>query len=1089
MTINQQPDALSLSLNIKDFKIASTDSVPFVLKKGTTELVAQNYEPGQDGFVTISVRDMVHAQLSLAIPPSASPYEQPNIAANFTAVIDGTEVTFRVLRAGVDKLADTAANFLTANWLTWQPQTKAVTYSSPEYLSYYAVATSVAKLKAYFTNEAGEVTSEQTITLHNLTAGKAYTLTTQYAAVSALLGNALPAFYDVWVEDGSGTRLTYIQRYYAGNMQSEQEDWVLFENSLGGIDCFRAYGATNFTGEHTHNLAEIDEVSQEYRVDTERKLDKNTGYLDKEQRRWLLDFFPSRGKYIYTAQALRTIVVTESNVTYTDKELPSNYTFTYKYADATALLNIARTATPTEVLTISVPDLGNFTVPPRLVEVARLPLTEGALFPVQSPYSEEWATTTAGAIFNFVKNLLGSSYEGGGGIGHTHGNLEVLQALSYAAGYLRYDGAKLKAGYADDIPEVIQKVITFLQGARYGTWSQGSSGAAIYQDVDGNWHFEADFMNIRKKITATEIEIMEASHIGGILNLTGAYMRCIKVEETADSYRCFMRLEDSDGNRVYNQWKVGDQAFVETFNLTRQADGKLGNHYLWRLVTAVGEDYIDLSKTIAGAGSDAPLAGDNIVLLGYQGTDDPNRQNAMILAGAGVGSPYLKQYTGINSFTLPKEEIRLKPGDNLLMGDLYTQDGQSVKTQLTVLGDKISAEVSSVRDDLAKDTSLLNNPNFNLMNYWQTDNEVKLLTASGKWIFVNNKLFGRKKAFAGVAYDGSRTALFIRNKYILQLNDNLISKPTFTQNGDNLYVPEYFYIKFYYRVKKAGTLAILFEGEDKTGWVPYNSISVVTALSESDTYQTFETGGQWNGTGNFKLSFTGEIYLYGVVLAKDRVASLEEKSAGWLTEADGVKIWAASEITMPDGTKVKASSLFNVTADGIFLKSDNIKLEGVVTANENFRIREDGSIETQNAKLSGYLYSKFIDVVSSDAILQPDNSYLLNTNLNLDVSHNNIKLPVSEEYMGARVLLMDSHFIVTRVPQPPTKIETEDGSYITSGLFDGSNFMYKGIIIDAGTVELTLKRLLTGYTESGDEIYEYRWVLINCSAKTLTPYN
>ncbi len=640
-----------------------------------------------------------------------------------------------------------------------------------------------------------------------------------------------------------------------------------------------------------------------------------------------------------------------------------------------------------------------------------------------------------------------------------------------------------------DQPGEAAEIITFIKGIQLGEWSQGSAGSAIYQDEDGNWHFEADFMNIRKKITAIEIEIMEASHIGGVLHLTGASMKCIKVEEIADAYRCFMRLEDSDGNRVYNQWKVGDQAFVETFNLSRQADGKLGNHYLWRLVTAVGEDYIDLSKTIAGVGSDAPLAGDKIVLLGYQGADDPDRQNATIIAGAGVGSPFLKQYTGINSFTLPEEETRLKPGDNKLKGDLYTQDGQNVKTQFNILGDKISAEVSSVRDDLAKETSLLNNPNFNLMNYWQTDNEVKLLTASGKWIFVNNKLFGRKKAFAGVTYDGSRTALFIRNKYILQLNDNLIAKPTFTQNAENLYVPEYFYIKFYYRVKKAGTLAILFEGEDKTGWVPYNSISVVTALSESDTYQTFETGGQWNGTGNFKLSFTGEIYLYGVVLAKDRVASLEEKSAGWLTEADGVKIWAASEITMPDGTKVKASSLFNVTADGIFLKSDNIKLEGVVTANENFRIREDGSIETQNAKLSGYLYSKFIDVVSSDAILQPDNSYLLNTNLNLDVSHNNIKLPVSEEYMGARVLLMDSHFITTRVPHPPTKIETEDGSYITSGLFDGSNFMYKGIIIDAGTVELTLKRLLAGYTESGDEIYEYRWVLINCSAKTLTPYN
>lgn len=556
MTINQQPDALSLSLNIKDFKIASTASVPFVLKKGSTELVAQNYEPGQDGFVTISVRDMVHAQLSLAIPPSASPYEQPNIAANFTAVIDGTEVTFRVLRGGVDKLADTAANFLTANFLTWQPQSKAVTYSSPEYLSYYAVVASVAKLKAYFTNAAGEVTSEQTITLHTLAAGKAYTLTTQYAAVSALLSSALPAFYDVWVEDNSGNRLTYIQRYYAGNMQSEQEDWVLFENSLGGMDCFRAYGATNFTGEHTHNLAEIDEVSQEYRVDTERKFEKNTGYLDKEQRRWLLDFFPSRGKYIYTAQALRTIVVTESNVTYTDKELPSNFSFTYKYADATALLNIARTATPTEVLTISVPDLGNFTVPPRLVEVTRLPLTEGALFPVQSPYSEEWATTTAGAIFNFVKNLLGSSYEGGGGIGHTHSNLEVLQALSYTAGYLRYDGDKLKAGYADDIPDVINKIITFAQGLKsggnldIGNFIAGLAGTGARITPQGAGEMRS--LRLWESLEVPELRYNRVEVVAGTSwrSQGGGIIESVTMQADNISGTVVLKLEDGDIGRV-----------------------------------------------------------------------------------------------------------------------------------------------------------------------------------------------------------------------------------------------------------------------------------------------------------------------------------------------------------------------------------------------------------------------------------------------------------------------------------------------------------------------------------------------------------
>lgn len=584
MTINQQPDALSLSLNIKDFKIASTTSVPFVLKKGTTELVAQNYEPGQDGFVTISVRDMVHAQLSIAIPPSASPYEQPNIAANFTAVIDGTEVTFRVIRGGVDKLADTAANFLMANFLTWQPQSKAVTYSSPEYLSYYAVVASVAKLKAYFTNAAGEVTSEQTITLHTLAAGKAYTLTTQYAAVSALLSSALPAFYDVWVEDNSGNRLTYIQRYYAGNMQSEQEDWVLFENSLGGMDCFRAYGATNFTGEHTHNLAEIDEVSQEYRVDTERKFEKNTGYLDKEQRRWLLDFFPSRGKYIYTAQALRTIVVTESNVTYTDKELPSNYTFTYKYADATALLNIARTATPTEVLTISVPDLGNFTVPPRLVEVARLPLTEGALFPVQSPYSEEWATTTAGAIFNFVKNLLGSSYEGGGGIGHTHDNLEILQALSYAAGYLRYDGAKLKAGYADDIPEVINKIITFLEGLTVignldiGNFIGGLTGSGARITPQGTGEMRS--LRLWESLEVPELRYNRVEVVAGTSwrSQGGGIIESVTMQADNISGTVVLKLEEGDIGRVAVDDLCMGIWHYPSGNATDNHDDSMGNY-------------------------------------------------------------------------------------------------------------------------------------------------------------------------------------------------------------------------------------------------------------------------------------------------------------------------------------------------------------------------------------------------------------------------------------------------------------------------------------------------------------------------------
>lgn len=358
-------------------------------------------------------------------------------------------MTFRVIRAGVDRLSDSAANFLTQNFLTWQPNIKPVTYYSPEFLTYYSVVSSTVKLRAFFTDVSGSVTSHTDYTVAELTAGIAYTLPLQYSVVAGWLNHQLPAYYDVWVENPTGQRLTYVQRYYAEDMRTEQEQWILFENSLGGLDTFRAYGTTTFNGNHTHNLAEIDEVSQEYRVDTERKFQKNTGHLNLDERKWLLDFFPSQAKYLYVGNYLRQIVVTESNVSYTDRTLPSNYTFTFKYADARPLLNLPRTNIPADVLNITVPEVGSFTVPPRLAEVSRLPLSEGALFPIQNPYSEEWGTTTAEGFATFVGQFLSSFAGSSGGVGHQHKNIDLLNLLSYFQEYLLVNSQKIKAGYAD----------------------------------------------------------------------------------------------------------------------------------------------------------------------------------------------------------------------------------------------------------------------------------------------------------------------------------------------------------------------------------------------------------------------------------------------------------------------------------------------------------------------------------------------------------------------------------------------------------------------------------------------------------------
>lgn len=527
------PDTLSMvgSMNAFEIYCSSKTDVVFALRYqgSSTNIVQHTYTPNDKNRITLSVKDIILPLLSFEVKDSSEPYVQPNIMKSFVATVyevgsEGSkkEFTFSVIRAGVDRLADSAANFLKTNFLTWQPQTKGVTYYSPEFLTYYAAEASEVKCKAYI--PAGHGYEEKVLTLASLEAGKVYTVPVQYAIIAKLLGDdgILPHVYEIWVEQ-AGERVTYVQQYYASDMKSEEEEWFLFENSLGGVDCFRAYGNSENTAEHTHNVAEIEEDSEEYRVDTTRKFKKNTGFLDKKERLWMLDFFPSLGKYVYHGNSLRKITVTDSDVNYEAKELPSNYTFTYKYSDARPYLNISRSEVGSfKQLDIQLPDLGNFTIAPRLVECSRLTLSSGALFPVQNPYSEEWGVTTLAAIFTRFVGQLSSSYTGGGGVGHSHKNIDVLDALSEFNGYITYLDKKIKAGYADetddfsengkasrkilrkDIEDTASALIKFLSGAQFGGFIPGIlTGRGGRIDERGNAEFES--ITSRSSIIAKEL--------------------------------------------------------------------------------------------------------------------------------------------------------------------------------------------------------------------------------------------------------------------------------------------------------------------------------------------------------------------------------------------------------------------------------------------------------------------------------------------------------------------------------------------------------------------------------------------------------
>lgn len=241
-----------------------------------------------------------------------------------------------------------------------------------------------------------------------------------------------------------------------------------------------------------------------------------------------------------------------------------------------------------------------------------------------------------------------------------------------------------------DQPDTAQETITFQKGAEFGQFETGTSGAAMWKDDQQLWHCEADILHARMKMVAKELQIEEVTHIGGQQLLTAASMLCAFVVDKGTYYRCFF-LKDDGNRKVKNKWMVGDQAYVRTFNIVNNNDGE-ADRFMWRLVVATSNDtteslssytisgeefdtslyhFIDLSKVTGEyyTLSDAPQAGDHIVQLGFQGSGHPERQNAILEAGAGAESPYIRLYTGIDSFSLEGcLESQIKPGDNRFSG-------------------------------------------------------------------------------------------------------------------------------------------------------------------------------------------------------------------------------------------------------------------------------------------------------------------------------------------------------------------------------------------------------------------------------------
>ena len=504
------------------------------------------------------------------------------------------------------------------------------------------------------------------------------------------------------------------------------------------------------------------------------------------------------------------------------------------------------------------------------------------------------------------------------------------------------------------------------------------AGFQLWKGEDGRTYLTVDKLTVRHTMAVLELLIEKVRSVGGQICVSAANGRIKTVEESGEHYLITFEQE--------NMFVQHDLVRCQTFT------GKDMRSY-WVEVTDVTETGIVVVKEeFEGV---EPKEGDECVLMGNTANSD--RQNMVLISATEDGQPRVDVMDGVSGKTFDNA-LRARLGnldgikddkfpadrqprgnglyaDNAYMkGTFVLETGEDVKTRFEITEGKVQSAIDSVRNDFLSEKGYLNNPTFaSGLEKWNSENETVFFLVGNRWIWANGAALSKKGDGASVVTDMGRKVVRIRNKYIRQKHENLRFVPTFPTNSAGKKEALPVYLSFFYRCAKSGTLKIGFENVDKTGFADFNSMEVSEEIAATGGYVQYTCSGLWNGTGDFKLAFDGDIYLYMLVLSTDKIEALTYKYKTLFEQSERlVKISAAvydkDERALEETGLIvtsKVSGLYAIDVDGnlksfvgagqdgVKIKASNIQLEGLVTANENFKILEDGSIEAKNGKFTG----------------------------------------------------------------------------------------------------------------------------------------
>lgn len=1036
VVIVKQPDSISMSGNLSPLVVQTAEALPVFLSVGGEILLSETYYPGDGNLVEVDFRDVVESCLAFSFPDQDI-FTQPTLARTFTVLFGAAQtVTFTAVRSGKAHLNESASSFLKGNFLTWQPTTKYVTYYSPEWLTYFAVESCSIVLKAYFSG--GET---QLISLTSLSAGSCVTVNLQYAVVCGKLSNRRPMYYDVWAQGSSGARLTYIQRYMASAPQSPDESWYLFENSLGGLDSLRAYGSLDFAPEFEHQIAQTSDGLQEYRIDTSRVYTRYTGYLNPAEAKWLQDLFSARQKYAYTHSGYYRIVFTSSDGAYSGADMPSSYSFSYRFAEDDPFLDIQRDEDLPKNIEIALPDQEAFFLPPRLAEYPKLEGNEDTLLLSQQPHTEEWGTLTFGEIVNGILDKLVARLEGlklhlsdigGGGSGDIYlikefdltepsdtnafSALRTLKEIDTAIKDSIDDFTEIfdKRYLRKDIDDTANGVILFAKKIGSSVFVDGWEGKGWEIRPDGGawlgsanvrdslfvgnrmgsplfvsgfpngvgwdlspykqlnaagaeetkWRLEIDDINVRGRLRVYEFIISQLR--GENDNVIFAGM--MKVDHYDEATRRIYL--DTDEGILYNPFRPGDILMVQryggmpteenNYNVIKQYELRVDQAEVGDL--SEGEKRLDWITFTNFVGTLSDIARGDVLTRVDSVTDLTRKGIVKVTTIDEIGAPYIDVVYGMK--TDPENAtkarmgnltgIRTKSGIDLTgIWGIYgngayfenstyiLDDGNTIEQKFSIMNGEFNSYIKDIRNNMALEPgNILRNSSFSdNLDYWVTADSINFWGLDSEFVYANEDFVSEKSVVADIITDGGRSVLRLRASGVTQRNQVMNFQPHEETGGS-----EYSFAIFCKAIT-AGTLSVGIEGAEE--------LYLEQELSPATEYQRISKVGTWDEHGDFVISFTGEIYVYGASLFYDEIANATiELSTQIQQTAEQIKLMATKEYvdSATGAVMTSVEAELSVMAGEIALRATQ---EDIDTATGVVKSELEGKITVQAGRIDG----------------------------------------------------------------------------------------------------------------------------------------